>query len=220
MEQFIYWSSLLEKCSEQIGVHLQADQLKQFMVYLEQLQTWNRSVNLTSITLAEEIVVKHFVDSIAVLTAEPIKHASRLLDVGTGAGFPGIPLKIARQDLRITLIEPVQKKVSFLCSIVGLLRLENANIFYGTLEQFMAKSDPEHAFDYVTTRALKYDVILREGSKLLAPGGRAIIYSSHPINYFEIEKGWSLVTEHGFDLPMGFGRRVISILSPSQRLDA
>jgi 16S rRNA (guanine527-N7)-methyltransferase len=216
VEQLNHCCSLLERCSEQIGVHLQADQLKQFMVYLEQLQVWNQSINLTSITSAKEIVVKHFVDSLAALTAEPIKQGSNLLDIGTGAGFPGIPLKIARQDLQITLIEPVQKKVSFLYSVVGLLHLENADVFCGTLDQFMAKSDPDRLFDYVTTRALRHDVILQEGSRLLTAQGRAIIYSSHPINQFK--KGWSLVAEHGFDLPLGFGHRVISILFPSKRL--
>jgi 16S rRNA (guanine527-N7)-methyltransferase len=103
------------------------------MVYLEQLQLWNQSFNLTSITLADEIIIKHFVDSLAALRADDIRVGARLLDVGTGAGFPGIPLKIARLDLNITLVEPARKKSSFLRFIIGLLRLENINLFDGTL---------------------------------------------------------------------------------------
>ncbi|MBY0248008.1 MAG: 16S rRNA (guanine(527)-N(7))-methyltransferase RsmG [Nitrospiraceae bacterium] len=215
MEQISNFSSIFEKFSDRIGIRLQADQVKQFMIYLEQLQIWNRSVNLTSITATEEIIVKHFVDSLAGLTAEPITHGARLVDIGTGAGFPGIPLKITRNDLNITLIEPVQKKISFLYSIVGLLRLEQVTIFYGTLDQFILKNGQNSPFDYMTTRALKYESVLRRGSKLLTTGGKAIIYSSCRINPLDLGNGWSINKEHEFDLPVGFGHRVVSILSPT-----
>lgn len=187
------------------------------MIYLEELQKWNRSINLTSINSGEEIIIKHFVDSFACLSIEQIKHGASLLDVGTGAGFPGIPLKIIRQDLNITLIEPVQKKVSFLYFIVGLLRLERVKIFYGTLEQFMANDHLDHSFDYVTTRALKYNVLLHKGPSLVADSGRAILYLSHPINRAELSNRWSVVTERGFDLPMNFGQRSIVVLSTLRR---
>lgn len=215
MEQIINFSSTFEKLSDQIGIHLQADQVKQFMIYLEQLQIWNRSVNLTSITVTEEIIVKHFIDSLAGLAAEPITLGARLVDIGTGAGFPGIPLKITRNDLNITLIEPVQKKISFLYSIVGLLRLEGVTIFYGTLDQFILKNGQDSPFDYMTTRALKYESVLRRGSKLLTTDGKAIIYSSCRINPLGLGNGWSINKEHEFDLPMEFGHRVVSILSPA-----
>jgi 16S rRNA (guanine527-N7)-methyltransferase len=213
VEQIPHFSSFLEQCSDRIGIQLQAEQVKQFMIYLEQLQIWNRSVNLTSITVADEIIVKHFVDSLAGLTAEEIPQRAKVLDIGTGAGFPGIPLKITRQDLKVTLIEPVQKKISFLYSIVGLLRLENVTIFYGTLDQFIAKSNHDSLFDYITTRALKYESVLRRGSSLLKSGGKAIIYSSSPINPLDLGQNWSINREHEFDLPMGFGHRAVSILS-------
>jgi 16S rRNA (guanine527-N7)-methyltransferase len=189
------------------------------MLYLEELQNWNRSINLTSINSGEEIIIKHFVDSIACLSIEQIKRGANLLDIGTGAGFPGIPLKIVRQDLNITLIEPVQKKVSFLYFIVGLLRLERVKIFYGTLEQFIANDHGDHSFDYVTTRALKYNVLLHKGPSLVTESGRAILYLSHPINRAELSHHWSVVTERGFDLPMNFGQRSIAVLSTS-RIDS
>lgn len=216
MEQHAHLSSLLATYSTEIGIHLDPEQLKQFMVYLEELQTWNRSINLTSINSGEEIIIKHFVDSFACLTIEQITHGAHLLDVGSGAGFPGIPLKIVRKDLSITLIEPVQKKVSFLYFIVGVLRLEQIKIFYGTLEQFIASGNFDHQFDYITTRALKYNVLLHKGPSLVTHCGRSILYLSHPIDRAELPSQWSVAAEREFDLPMNFGQRSITVLSISR----
>lgn len=208
-------SLLLQESSAEIGVPLNTEQVQRFMVYLEQLQLWNQSFNLTSITLDNEIIIKHFVDSLASFKADEVKVGSRLLDVGTGAGFPGIPLKIARLDLNITLVEPVKKKSSFLHFIVGLLRLENVDIFDGTLERFMNERLPYGSFDYLATRALKQDLILRNGKRLLRQGGKAILYSSQPISRLDLPSNWLLVREYAFQLQMGYGQRVISIVTPS-----
>jgi len=185
------------------------------MVYLKQLQLWNQSFNLTSITLDDEIIIKHFVDSLAALRAEDVKVGARLLDVGTGAGFPGIPLKIARLDMNITLLEPARKKASFLHFIIGLLRLENVDIFDGTLERFKNERLPYGLFDYLATRALKHDLILRDGITLLRQGGKAILYSAQPIPSSDLSSNWSLFREYTFQLQKGYGQRVISIVTPS-----
>ncbi|NGZ11132.1 MAG: 16S rRNA (guanine(527)-N(7))-methyltransferase RsmG [Nitrospira sp. LK70] len=185
------------------------------MVYLHQLQFWNQSFNLTSLTLDDEIIIKHFVDSLVALKAVNIKVGARLLDVGTGAGFPGIPLKIARLDLNITLVEPTRKKSSFLHFIIGLLRLENVDIFDGTLDRFMTEQRSHASFDYLTTRALKHELILHHGTKLLRQGGKVILYSSQSINRSSLSSNWSLENEYRFQLQKGYGRRVISIVIPS-----
>ena len=215
VEQAISPSLLLQESSAEIGVPLSTEQVQRFMVYLEQLQLWNQSFNLTSITLDDEIIIKHFVDSLAALKADEIMVGASLLDVGTGAGFPGIPLKIARLDLNITLVEPAKKKSSFLHFIVGLLRLENVDIFDGTLERFMNEHLPYGSFDYLTTRALKQDLILRDGTKLLRHGGKAILYSSQPIPRSDVSANWLLMSEYAFQLRKGYGKRVISIATPS-----
>ena len=215
MEQLRSPSLLLQESSAEIGVPLSTEQIQQFMVYLEQLQLWNQSFNLTSITLYDEIIIKHFVDSLAALRAEDIKVGARLLDVGTGAGLPGIPLKIARLDINMTLVEPVVKKVSFLRFIIGLLRLENIDIFDGTLEKFMNERMPYGSFDYLATRALKHGLILKDGQKLLRQGGKAILFSSQPIPLPDLSSNWSLLREHTFQLQKGYGQRVISIVMPS-----
>lgn len=206
---------LLQTSATEIGVPLSAIQLQQFMVYLHQLQFWNQSFNLTSLTLDDEIIIKHFVDSLVALKAVNIKVGARLLDVGTGAGFPGIPLKIARLDLNITLVEPTRKKSSFLHFIIGLLRLENVDIFDGTLDRFLTEQRSHASFDYLTTRALKHELILHHGTKLLRQGGKVILYSSQSINRSSLSSNWSLENEYRFQLQKGYGRRVISIVMPS-----
>ena len=215
MEQPSSPSLLLQESSAEIGVPLSTKQIQQFMVYLEQLQLWNQSFNLTSITLHDEIIIKHFVDSLAALRAEDIKVGAKLLDVGTGAGLPGIPLKIARLDIDLTLVEPVAKKVSFLRFIIGLLRLENVDIFAGTLERFLNERMPYGSFDYLATRALKHDLILKYGQKLLRQGGKAILYSSQQIPPSDLSSNWSLSCEHTFQLQKGYGHRVVSVVMPS-----
>jgi 16S rRNA (guanine527-N7)-methyltransferase len=215
VEQATSPSLLLQESSEEIGVPLSTAQVQQFMVYLKQLQLWNQSFNLTSITLDDEIIIKHFVDSLAALRAGDIRPRSKLLDVGTGAGFPGIPLKIARLDLSITLVEPARKKSSFLHFIIGLLRLESVDIFDGTLERFLNECQPHGSFDYLTTRALKHDVILQDGVRLLREGGKVILYSSQPINQSDLPSNWLLISEYTFQLQKGYGQRAISIVIPS-----
>jgi 16S rRNA (guanine527-N7)-methyltransferase len=206
---------LLQESSTEIGVPLSIEQVQRFMVYLKQLKFWNQSFNLTSITLDDEIIIKHFVDSLAALRADNIEIGARLLDVGTGAGFPGIPLKIARLDLNITLIEPARKKSSFLRFIIGLLQLDAVDIFDGTLERFSNDQSPHESFDYLTTRALKHDLILRYGRSLLRKRGKVILYSSHPIKRSDLSNHWLLTSEYSFQLQKGYGQRVISIVTPS-----
>lgn len=186
-----------------------------FVAYLKHLQTWNRTFNLTSIASDDEIVIKHFVDSFAALNAVEISSGSRLLDVGTGAGFPGVPLKIVRSDLRVTLVEPVHKKTSFLRFLIGLLRLDDTEIFEGNFDQFISNRQATGSYDYITTRALKPHLIMQIGAKLLRPGGAAIFYSSQSMSEFCFLKTWNLMNDYAFDLPRGFGKRHVSICSPS-----
>jgi 16S rRNA (guanine527-N7)-methyltransferase len=206
-------SSLLQESSAEIGFPLNSEQVQLFMAYLQQLQTWNQSFNLTSITVNEEIVIKHFVDSLAALIATDIEVGSQLLDVGTGAGFPGIPLKIVRPDLRITLLEPAKKKSSFLHFIVGLLRLERVDICDIPLNRFIGMHHVKKSFDYITTRALNPALVLREGRSVVRQGGRAILYSSQSIEKSYDFTEWRLINEYTFDLPGEYGHRTISIFS-------
>ena len=205
---------LLEE-SKEIGVPLNPEQTHLFMLYLKQLKLWNRSFNLTAITQDEDIIIKHFIDSLAALRAVKIDLGSRLLDIGTGAGFPGIPLKILRPDLGITLIEPAHKKSSFLHFIIGLLQLHGVDVFSGTLDAFMKRSAQPPLFDYITTRALNSEVIFQHGKSLLTEGGKAILYSARPADKSPLPSKWNFVNEYSFELPKAYGTRMISIFSPS-----
>ena len=217
MEQETALSSLIISSTSAIGVTLEPDQVEKFLIYLKQLRLWNRTMNLTGISDEREIIIKHFIDSLAGLRAEWFGQRSHVLDVGTGAGFPGIPLRIARPDLLLTLIEPVKKKASFLHFLVGLLRLEQVKIFEGTLEQFIENDRSEESFDYVTTRALKHDLIMRKCSRLLRKkNGKALFYLSKSLGSRPLSSEFSLVNEYTFELPQGFGRRVISVLAVSK----
>lgn len=199
------------QCSQAVGVSLQPEQVTRFMAYFRYLKKWNRSINLTGIRNDQEIIVKHFVDSLACLAVEPMKEGSRIADIGSGAGFPGIPLKIVRGDLQVTLVEPVEKKVSFLLSVIGLLRLDRISIYRGTMRQFAAHPTSFKQFDYITSRAIKTDEVFEHGGKLISEGGKVILYLTKPYDQWRNPE-WKLVTEREFDLPMGFGHRVISIV--------
>jgi 16S rRNA (guanine527-N7)-methyltransferase len=196
------------------GIPLADQQLEQFMIYLGQLKAWNASTNLTSITVDEDIVVKHFIDSLAALSADVISQGAKVLDVGSGAGFPGIPMKIVRPDLFVTLLEPAHKKSSFLHFIVGVLRLPGVSIVAETLERFITDHGRDEQFDYVVTRALRYGIVLRFARSLLKQGGKILLYSSRPIPS-ESRTDWSLVKEFQFDLPRQGGKRVVSVLQPA-----
>ncbi|MFO0699712.1 MAG: 16S rRNA (guanine(527)-N(7))-methyltransferase RsmG [Nitrospira sp.] len=213
MEQQGALEHLFQECSREIGVLIEPNQVQLFLVYLKQLRIWNQSFNLTAITKDEDVIIKHFIDSLAALKAVSIGQGSHILDVGAGAGFPGIPLKIARPDLFVTLIEPVHKKSAFLHFIVGVLRLRNVDLFQGTVELFIDSHRNSTRYDYITTRALNPSLIFRAAKNLLNVSGKAIIYSSKPLVPASLPNEWSFVSNYTFELPHAHGSRTISIFS-------
>lgn len=154
--------TLLEQGCAELGVSLDAQQLSQFQLYLSELVAWNRKFNLTAITDSEEVQVKHFLDSLSSLPllAEevndelPFLHSQRLVDVGTGAGFPGIPLKIAAPQLDLTLVDGTGKKVRFLEYLCQTLDLTQATVVQGRAEELGRRADYRAQFDIVTARAV------------------------------------------------------------------
>jgi 16S rRNA (guanine527-N7)-methyltransferase len=172
---------------------------------------WNKTINLTAIIDPKEIIIKHFVDSLAALVAISIPQNGLVLDVGSGGGFPGIPLKIARSDMRLVLIEPVQKKCSFLNSVIGLLKLQDVSTFDGTIEQY-AKRPIRHAIDMVVVRALKYKEIKKHIPALLTSKGKVVLYRTEAINKQDIGEEFHLVSETALILPQGSGNRVVTVM--------
>ncbi len=202
---------LTVSAARELGLTIEDVHAEQFMRYLTHLIEWNKSINLTTITNPKEIIIKHFIDSLGVLIATSFQQNGLVLDIGSGGGFPGIPLKIARSDIRLILVEPVRKKCSFLNSVIGLLKLHDVTVFNGTIEQY-AKQPLRHTIDMAVLRALKYKEIKEYIPELLTTKGKIVLYRTEIIEEQEIGKEFHLVNETAFILPQASGKRVISVL--------
>jgi len=148
---------ILNSGAIKIGLHLNPSQLEQFQLFYEELLDWNKRVNLTAITDYEEVQIKHFLDSLTVTIAWqlPISNADfSLIDVGTGAGLPGIPLKILFPDIRLVLLEATAKKAAFLYHLKQKLGLDNVEIVVGRAEEVAHLSEYRGRFDIVLSRAV------------------------------------------------------------------
>ena len=195
----------------ELGLEAGETHAEQFIRYLAHLIEWNKVINLTSITNPTEIIIKHFIDSLIALVATSFPQNGVVLDVGSGGGFPGIPLKIMRPDMQLVLVEPVLKKCSFLNSVIGLLKLQDVSTFDGTVEQY-AKRPLRHAIDTVVVRALKYEEIRKHIPALLTSKGKVVLYRTEAIKKQEIGNHFHLVSEIDFMLPQGFGKRVVTVI--------
>lgn len=130
-----------------------------FEKYAELLKDWNTRINLTAITDDEEIKVKHFQDSLTIL---PYIKEGTLADIGTGAGFPGLPVAIERPDISVTLVDSLEKRVKFLQCVVDTLELKNVKCIHARAEDFGRDPDFREKFDYVTARAVASMPVLLE----------------------------------------------------------
>lgn len=134
-----YDTTFFEKSMAALSISLEKKQICQFLTYYEILTEWNSFMNLTAITDFSEVVRKHFIDSLLVLKCLDFQNEMSLIDVGTGAGFPGIPLKIMVPHLRITLLDSLQKRITFLEEVINKLELTDIEAIHGRAEDF-AKS--------------------------------------------------------------------------------
>ena len=145
---------------EKIDIMFTEEQLRQFYKYMELLLEWNKKINLTAITEPNEVILKHFIDSLTI--NKYIKENSSIADVGTGAGFPGIPLKIFRPDLEITLVDSLNKRINFLNEVISKLDLKNIFTVHSRIEDFGKDKKYRESFDYVTARAVANISVLSE----------------------------------------------------------
>lgn len=165
---------LLLKGAEKFGIILSKVQLDKFFIYMELLKTWNEKINLTSIEEDRDIIIKHFIDSLSIIPF--IKdRSSRLIDIGTGGGFPGIPLKIAYDELDITLLDSTEKKVNFLKECIDSLKLDKINALHGRAEDYGNNPIYREMFDISTARAVaSLPVLLEYCLPFVKTGGKFI----------------------------------------------
>ena len=202
---------LLSTGAKALDIPLSDFQINQFVSYLEDLKEWNRRVNLTAIIANEEIIEKHFLDSLAGLKAIEKHPGQTLLDIGTGAGFPGVPLKIAFPTLRLCLIESSQKKAAFLHHLSGKLKLSEVSILNQRIESLL---DLDRSYDLIVIRAFaKIQIALARALPLLAPRGKLILYQGRRQSQIHDMKGCEATIP--YELPFSKIRRSLEIFSRS-----
>lgn len=163
-------AAILAKAAAELGVRLDGSRLELFRLYEKELLFWNRKVNLIAIKSEYDIPIKHFIDSLTL--AEFVPPGLRLLDIGTGAGFPGVPLKILDPSIHLTLVESNGKKVSFLKELCRKLNLE-VKILHTRVEDL--GDECRSSFEAVVSRAgLRLPALLQKGSFFAIPGGKII----------------------------------------------
>ena len=145
------WQNIIYEGAENLGVRIDWREIEKFSIHALELIKWNQKINMTAITDPMEVAVKHFLDAVA-----PIPYISpngSLLDIGSGGGFPGIPLKICLPAISVTMIDASRKKVNFLKHVVRTLKLENIFVFHIRAEDFTKKPEAAHHFDVIISRA-------------------------------------------------------------------
>jgi 16S rRNA (guanine527-N7)-methyltransferase len=193
----------LKSGAEELGINLTPLQIERFEVYYHELIAWNKRINLTSITDYEDAQIKHFLDSLTVAEAIDFKNNGenlKVIDVGTGAGLPGIPLKIVFPDIKLTLLEATVKKTKFLEHLIGKLDLKNVEIVAERAETAAHDARYREKYDVVLARAVATLPALAE---LLLPfcniGGKSIVQKKGDIKG-EIEQAEKAITLMGGSL--------------------
>ena len=152
---------LLIEGSKQIDVNIDENKANKFLKYKDLLLDWNEKVNLTAIIDEEEVIVKHFIDSLSLLKFKDLSN-KRIIDVGTGAGFPGLPLRIADESIELTLLDSLNKRINFLREVEVQLGLENVELVHGRAEDFGVDSNYREEFDISLSRAVANIATLSE----------------------------------------------------------
>ena len=185
--EFEIFSEELENAAKQIEIELTKKQIEKFYNYMNLLLEWNEKINLTAIIEPREVILKHFVDSLTI--AKYIKENEKLIDVGTGAGFPGIPLSIVKENTDIVLLDSLNKRINFLEEIKQNLKLKNITTIHGRAEEFGKNKKEREIYDIATSRAVApLNILLEYLLPLVKVGGKAICMKGSNIEEIENAK--------------------------------
>lgn len=169
-DEFFY---KLQNQAQKIDINLTNKQLNEFYTYMNLLIEWNKNINLTAITEPEEIIKKHFIDSLTI--SKNIQKDSSIIDVGTGAGFPGIPLKIVREDINVVLLDALNKRLNFLNEVVKENKLENIETVHFRAEEIGKNKKYREKYDIATSRAVaQLNILVEYLLPLVKIGGKCI----------------------------------------------
>lgn len=174
-----YDLTILEEGCKELGITLDENQKKQFTDFYEYLVEKNKVMNLTGITEFQEVLIKHFLDSLACVKAVDMSRIKRIMDIGTGAGFPGVPLKIAFPHLEACLLDSLKKRVNFLEETFQMLKLENITVIHGRAEEYAKNKQYRETYDLCVSRAVSNLATLSEYClPYVKTGGYFISYKS------------------------------------------
>jgi 16S rRNA (guanine527-N7)-methyltransferase len=197
---------------EQLNKHqieLSERQLAQFEIYFKELATWNEKMNLTGITEREQVYVKHFYDSLSVSFFVPMNEIKMIADIGSGAGFPSIPLKIVFPHLKVTIVDSLNKRIQFLTHLAAAIGLSDVRCLHGRAEDISRLPDQRDRYDLVTARAVAKLAVLNEFClPFAAVGGLFVAMKGSEISEELKEAAYSLkqlkgktLDTHQFELP-------------------
>ncbi len=221
-EQIDDWYIALKKALARWEVSLPADGEDNFRVYLNELSLWNDRINLTALKEPKHIALGHFADSLAPMIIDKVfsqKHA-RAIDIGTGAGFPGLPLKVANADWRVTLVDSIGKKCDFLRAVVNAMELNHVEICQKRSEELGLDKDHREKYDFAFARALsslstliEYGLpFLKIGGLLVAHRGRTAADEASRVNVALEELGGEIQEVRHYEIPELGGSRALVVV--------
>nr|WP_319492986.1 16S rRNA (guanine(527)-N(7))-methyltransferase RsmG [uncultured Desulfobacter sp.] len=214
MKQF---SQYLKKGADALGIGLSPDQIDLLVAHARELQLWNAKMNLTAIKDVRLVAYKHFVDALA--AARFLDRPSRIMDIGSGAGFPAVPMKVFCPGLDVTMVDAVRKKVSFLNHVVRTLKLDNIKAVHARVEDLAGDSGHFQMYDAVTARGFAdLGKLVTLAGPMLAPGGRIYaLKGDHALEEItpELEAQFEITHEY-YTLPFVDAQRVVVMLQARQ----